>query len=183
MISEFNGKTPDLEKATFVAETATIIGDVRAEEGSSIWYGAVLRADDNMICIGKNTNVQDNTVVHVEPEWPVVIGDNVTIGHACIIHGCEIGENCLIGMGAIIMNGAKIGKNSIVGAGALVTENKEFPEGSLIMGSPAKVKSEVRPDSIELIEYSSDRYVREAKSYAGGAVRNLHLQDCQSYQG
>ncbi|MBR3243183.1 MAG: gamma carbonic anhydrase family protein [Parasporobacterium sp.] len=166
MILSFNGKTPDLGSAAFVAENATLVGDIQVGEGASIWYGAVLRGDNDPIRIGKNTNIQDNTVVHVDEGYPVLIGDDVTIGHSCIIHGCEIGDRCLIGMGAIIMNGAKIGKNSIVGAGALVTENKEFPEGSLIVGSPAKVKSEVTEDSLNLIDYSSSHYVREAAVYS-----------------
>ena len=132
MIKELNGKMPETDKASFIAENATIIGDVKLEEGTTIWYGAVIRGDGDSIRIGKNTNIQDNCVVHVDPDNPVSIGEGVTIGHSCIIHGCTIGDNCLIGMGSIIMNGAKIGDNCLVGAGALITENKEFPAGSKI---------------------------------------------------
>lgn len=166
MIMELNGKRPETEKVSFIAENATIIGDVKLEEGTTVWYGAVIRGDGDSIRIGKNTNIQDNTVVHVDPDNPVVIGENVTIGHSCIIHGCTIGDNCLIGMGSIIMNGAKIGDNCLVGAGALITENKEFPSGSKIIGSPAKMKSEVTEKDLELIKYSADYYMKDAEMYS-----------------
>ncbi len=166
MIMELNGKRPETEKASFIAENATIIGDVKLEEGTTVWYGAVIRGDGDSIRIGKNTNIQDNCVVHVDPENPVSIGEGVTIGHSCIIHGCTIGNNCLIGMGSIIMNGAKIGDNCLIGAGALITENKEFPAGSKIIGSPAKIKSEVTESDLELIRYSSDYYLKDAALYS-----------------
>ena len=166
MIMELNGKRPETEKASFIAENATIIGDVKLEEGTTVWYGAVIRGDGDSIRIGKNTNIQDNTVVHVDPDNPVSIGEGVTIGHSCIIHGCTIGDNCLIGMGSIIMNGAKIGDNCLVGAGALITENKEFPSGSKIIGSPAKMKSEVTEKDLELIRYSADYYIKDAAIYS-----------------
>lgn len=167
MIKELNAKRPETEKASFIAENATIIGDVKLEEGTTVWYGAVIRGDGDSIRIGKNTNIQDNTVVHVDPDNPVSIGEGVTIGHSCIIHGCTIGDNCLIGMGSIIMNGAKIGDNCLVGAGALITENKEFPAGSKIIGSPAKIKSEVTEKDLELIKYSADYYLKDAAIYSG----------------
>jgi len=166
MIMELNGKRPETEKASFIAENATIIGDVKLEEGTTVWYGAVIRGDGDSIRIGKNTNIQDNTVVHVDPDNPVSIGEGVTIGHSCIIHGCTIGDNCLIGMGSIIMNGAKIGDNCLVGASALITENKEFPSGSKIIGSPAKMKSEVTEKDLELIKYSADYYMKDAEMYS-----------------
>lgn len=166
MIMELNGKRPETEKVSFIAENATIIGDVKLEEGTTVWYGAVIRGDGDSIRIGKNTNIQDNTVVHVDPDNPVSIGEGVTIGHSCIIHGCTIGDNCLIGMGSIIMNGAKIGDNCLVGAGALITENKEFPSGSKIIGSPAKMKSEVTEKDLELIKYSADYYMKDAEMYS-----------------
>lgn len=170
MILELNDKKPYIEKAAFLAENATIIGDVTLKEGVSVWYGAVLRGDEDSIVIGKDTNVQDNTVVHADPDNPVVVGERVTIGHQCIIHGCMIGDDCLIGMGAIIMNGAKIGKNCIVGAGALVTERKEFPDGSVIIGSPAKIKSEVDEAGLKLIRESAEDYIRGAKLYSENAA-------------
>ena len=166
MILELNGKRPDTERAAFIAENATIIGDVTLEEGVSVWYGAVIRGDGDSIVIGRNSNIQDNTVVHVDPGNPVRIGEGVTVGHQCIIHGCTIGDNCLIGMGAIVMNGAEIRENSLVGAGALVTERKEFPENSLIMGSPAKVKSEAAEETMKLIKDSAEHYIKEAQLYS-----------------
>lgn len=169
IIKELNGKMPDIEKAAFIAENATIIGNVKLEEGTTVWYGAVIRGDGDSICVGKNTNIQDNTVVHVDPDNPVAIGENVTIGHSCIIHGCTIGNNCLIGMGTIIMNGAKIGDNCLVGAGALITENKEFPAGSKILGSPAKIKSEVSESDMVLIKESAEYYIEDAALYNNSA--------------
>lgn len=166
MIIGLNGKTPQTEKASFIAENSTIVGDVAFEKGVSVWYGAVIRGDSDSIRVGNNSNIQDNVVVHVDPGNPVSIGSNVTIGHNCVIHGCTIGDNCLIGMGAIIMNGAKIGDNCLVGAGALITENKEFPSGSKILGSPAKIKSEVSDADLELISYSADYYKKEATAYS-----------------
>lgn len=165
MLLDYEGKTPDVEKALFVAENASIIGDVTLEEGANIWFGAVLRGDSGPITIGKNSNVQDNTVVHEDPGGKVVVGDNVTIGHNCIIHGCTIGDNCLIGMGAIIMNHSVIGKNCIVGAGALITEGKVFPDNSLIVGSPAVVKKEVSKEQIESSEHNIKVYLEEAGKY------------------
>jgi len=165
MLLEYEGKKPNVEKALFVAENATIIGDVTLEEGSNIWFGAVLRGDSGPIKIGKNSNVQDNTVVHEDPGGKVVVGDNVTIGHNCIIHGCTIGDNCLIGMGATIMNHSVIGKNCIVGAGALITEGKVFPDNSLIVGSPATVKKEVSKEQIENMETNIKVYLDEAAKY------------------
>ena len=126
-------------KTVWVAENAVLTGDITIGEGSSVWYGSVLRGDEAPITIGKNTNIQDGAILHEAAKYPLVIGDGVTVGHRAVLHGCEIGDNVVVGMGSIVMNGAKIGKNSIVGAGSLVTQNKEFPEGVLILGYPARV--------------------------------------------
>ena len=144
----------------YVADGAKVIGDVKIGSGSSVWYNAVIRGDSNIVKIGNNTNVQDNAVLHVGHEHPLMIGDSVTIGHGAIVHGCMIGNNVLIGMGAIVLNGAHIKKNSLVGAGALVTENKEFPEGSLIIGSPAKAVRELTEEDIRGITENANEYVR-----------------------
>ena len=165
MIHKFNEITPDIEKANFVADSADIIGDVIAEENSSIWYNCTLRGDIESIRIGKNTNIQDNTVVHVGYDVGTVIGDNVTVGHSAIIHGCTIGDDCLIGMGAIILNHAVIGKESIVGAGALVTMGKKFPPRSLIMGSPAKAVRSLTEEEVESIRKNVASYVAISKEY------------------
>ncbi len=166
MILELENQKPDTEKAAFIAENATIVGAVTLDEGASVWYGAVLRGDGDTIYVGKNTNIQDNVVLHVDPDHPIHIGDRVTVGHGCIIHGCTIGDDTLIGMGAIIMNGAKVGRNCLVGAGALITEGKEFPDGSLIMGTPAKVKSEVTEAQLIDIKESAEFYVEDSAKYA-----------------
>lgn len=145
-----------------IYEGAKIVGDVNLDKNVSVWYNAVIRGDIEPISIGENSNVQDNCVVHVSKDCPVNIGKNVSVGHGAIIHGCTIEDNVLIGMGAIILNGAKISKNCLVGAGALVTENKEFPEGSLIIGSPAKAVKQLSPEQIKGIQDNADEYVNLA---------------------
>lgn len=165
MIHKFNGMTPDIEKANFVAMSADIIGNVTAEENSSIWFNCTIRGDIESIRIGKNSNIQDNTVVHVGYDVGTVIGDNVTVGHSTIIHGCTIGDDCLIGMGAIILNHAVIGKESIVGAGALVTTGKKFPPRSLIVGSPAKRIRSVTDEELEGTRENTKSYVKISREY------------------
>lgn len=167
MIKSFNSKTPDIEKACFVAENAVIVGDVTLGEDSSVWYGAVVRGDDESITVGRNSNIQDNCTVHCTTNYPVKIGKNVTVGHNAVIHGCEIGDGCLIGMSATVMNGAVIGKNCLVGAGALVTENKVFPDNSLIIGVPAKAVGTISDEDAENMLKNAVHYVEKAKKYSG----------------
>ncbi|WP_405293412.1 gamma carbonic anhydrase family protein [Methanobrevibacter sp.] len=144
---------------------AQVIGDVELGEDVSIWHGAVVRGDTDSIRIGNRSNVQDNCVVHCTKGFPVEIGDNVSVGHAAVIHGCRLDDNVLIGMNATVLNGAHISKNSIVGAGAVVSEGKEFPEGSLILGVPAKAVKDVSPEQIEMIQNNADNYVKLSKQY------------------
>lgn len=146
------------EKA-YITKTAVIEGDVTIGDNVSVWYGAVLRGDLAPISVGEGSNVQENSVIHVDKNCPVKIGKGVTIGHGAIIHGCTIDDNSLIGMGAIVLNGAKIGKNCIIGAGALVTGNTEIPDGSLVIGSPAKVKREVTEAEIEANRENAEEYI------------------------
>ena len=150
------------ENRIFIAPGAIVLGDVTLGEEVGIWYHATIRGDRAPIVIGNRSNIQDNSVVHVDADHSVTIGDNVTIGHGAIIHGCEIGDNTLVGMGAIIMNGARIGQNCIVAAGALVTQNTVVPDNSLIMGNPAKVKREVTEDEVAGNLKNAAFYVEEA---------------------
>lgn len=165
MIRDLEGLKPEIHSDTFIADNATIIGDVRIGKGSSIWYGAVLRGDIESITIGEFTNVQDNSVIHTETSTPTKIGNYTVIGHNAIVHGCTIGNNCLIGMGAIILNRAVIGDNCIIGAGALVSEGKTIPPNSLVLGVPGKVIREVTDEEIEGIKNNALRYNKLCKKH------------------
>ena len=166
VIREYGNLKPKIGKRVFIAENATVIGDVEIGDDSSIWFGTILRGDVNYIKVGKCTSVQDGTVVHVTNRThPTVIGNYVTIGHAVKLHGCTIKDNCLIGIGAIILDGAVINENSIVAAGTLVPPGKEFPPNSLIMGFPAKVKRELSEDEIKHLKEHALRYVKYKDTY------------------
>lgn len=158
MIKDLKDKKTNVHPETFVAETADVLGNVKIGIGSSMWYGAVARGDMETITIGKHTNIQDNATVHVDTDEPCKIGDYTTVGHNAIIHGCTIGNNCLIGMGAIILNGAVIGDNSIIGAGSLITEQTIIPPNSLVIGSPGKVRRQVTEEEIKAIKENAVRY-------------------------
>ena len=167
MIIEVNEKMPNTEKALFIAENATIAGNVTLEEGVTIWYGAVLRGDTGAIHIGKNSNIQDNVVIHTESGGGNVnVGENVVIGHSSIIHGCTIGNNCMIGMGSILMNFSQIGDYSLVAAGSMVTEHKQFPAQSLLLGSPAKVLKPITKEQIAMIDNGVEEYLQLGKIYS-----------------
>ena len=157
------GKTPDVGSAAFVAPNATLAGDVVLAAGSSVWYGAVVRGDTGAIRIGKNSNIQDNAVLHTGPNLGVTIGKNVSIGHSAVVHGCTVGDGALIGMGAIILNGAVVGKNSMVAAGALVTSNTVIPDGALYMGNPAKFRRMLSDEEIAANRENAKHYVNESK--------------------
>ena len=148
MIKKIGENKPEVHKNAFVADTANVLGDVNIGEGSSIWYNTVVRGDIENIKIGKYTNIQDNSTVHTETNIPTELGDYTVVGHNAIIHGCTVGNNCLIGMGAIVLNGAVIGDNSIVAAGSLITEGKIIPPNSLVMGTPGKVVRQVTDEEI-----------------------------------
>ncbi len=169
MIQKLRGVEPELGKGTFVAESADVIGSVRLGSNCSVWHGAVLRGDVMPITVGDETNIQDRAVIHgTLNRAEAKIGSKVTIGHGAILHGCKISDNCLIGMGAIILDNAKIGKNCVVGAGALITENTEFPDGHLIIGSPAKVKRELNDKEIEFLQQSAANYIEYKSWYEEG---------------
>jgi len=152
----------------WVAPGAHVIGDVRIGEDVSVWFGAVIRADNEPIRIGARSNIQDLSVLHSDPGAPLTVGEGVTVGHKVMLHGCTVADNSLIGIGAIILNRACIGASSLVGAGALVTEGKVFPDGVLIMGAPARVVRELTTDEIEGLKRSADHYVANGRRFAAG---------------
>jgi carbonic anhydrase/acetyltransferase-like protein (isoleucine patch superfamily) len=172
-IYELDGVRPDLpgEGNYWVADTAAVIGRVRLKHDASVWFGAVLRGDNEWIELGERSQFQDNVMAHTDPGCPLVIGSNCVIGHNVVLHGCTVGNNSLIGMGAILLNGARIGANCLVGAGAIVTEGKEFPDNSLIIGAPARVIRQIDDKARHMIERAADVYVRRWKQYAKGLRR------------
>lgn len=166
-LHHFQDKKPTVASDAFVADGAVLIGAVTLSESSSVWFNAVLRADSEPIIIGKRSNVQDNSTLHVDPGLPCRVGDDVTIGHNAVVHACTIEDNCLIGMHATVLSGAVVGRGSIVGANALVTENARIPPGSLVLGVPGKVIREVKPEEIERIRRQAEGYVQRARAYRG----------------
>jgi carbonic anhydrase/acetyltransferase-like protein (isoleucine patch superfamily) len=165
VIYDLGIQQPELADDAFVAPSAVVIGDVKLMPESSIWFGAVLRGDIETITIGRGSNIQDGTVCHTDPSNPCTVGDYVTVGHMAMLHGCTIGDNSLIGIGATLMNGSAVGKECIVGAHSLVTEGKQFPDGVVIMGSPAKVVRELNDDDRARLRANAERYVQRAKRY------------------
>ena len=150
----------------WIAPNATVIGDVILKPGASVWFGAVVRGDNDPITIGRDTNIQDGSVLHSDPGEPLTIGDGVTVGHMVMLHSCEIGDNSLIGIGAVVLGRAKIGKNCLIGANTLITEGKEIPDNSLVMGQPGKVVRTLEPGQIEAPKASAAHYVANWKRYA-----------------
>jgi carbonic anhydrase/acetyltransferase-like protein (isoleucine patch superfamily) len=167
---ELDGARPELPASGnfWIAPSAELIGKVILEEEASVWFGSVLRGDNEPIRIGKRTNVQDGCIFHTDPGFPLTIGENCTIGHRAILHGCTIGKNSLIGMGATVLNGAKIGEHSLVGAGALVTEGKEFPPNSLIVGSPARAIRTLDEKGLKIATIGAEVYFKRWQRYAKG---------------
>lgn len=169
-IYELDGKSPAFadRESNWIAPDATLIGAITIGEDVSVWFGTIIRGDNEAITIGAGSNVQEHTVMHTDPGFPLTIGSGCTIGHRALLHGCTIGDNSLIGMGAIVLNGAKIGANSLVGAGALVTEGKEFPDNSLIVGSPAKVVRTLDDAAVAKLRGSATHYVANGKRFLAG---------------
>lgn len=166
-VREYRGKGPTIDPTSYIEASATIIGDVTVGKNSSIWDGAVLRGDMHYIRIGRNSNVQDNSVLHgTARKYPTIVGDNVSIGHSAIVHGCIIGNNCLIGMGSVILEGVEIGDWCIVGAGAVITEGTKVPSGSIALGIPAKIKTGITRNHKERITRNWREYVRLKNSYS-----------------
>ena len=168
MICQLDDRKPVFRGDYFVAQNAAVIGSVVLEPNASVWWGVTIRGDNEVITLGENVNVQDNSVLHTDGGVPLVLERNVSIGHLVMLHGCHIGENSLVGIGAIVLNGAKIGKNCLIGAGALVTEGKEIPDGSLVLGSPGKVVRQLTPEQVALNTWIAQHYVEQSARYRKG---------------
>ena len=169
MIYTYNNSTPKLPTSVFVAPNAAVIGDVEIGEDSSVWFNSVIRGEVHQIRVGERTNIQDGSVLHVTyQKWALEIGDNVTVGHSAILHGCTISSNCLIGMGARVLDGARVGEFSLVAAGSLVLQGDKVPSNSLVAGVPAIVKRTLTPEEVEQTKASAERYVKYKNSYLGG---------------
>ena len=165
MIYDFEKNIPEVHPDAWVAPNATLIGKVKLEKNSSIWFNAVLRGDIELISIGENSNIQDGSVLHTDPGYKLNVGKGVTVGHMVMLHGCQISDDTLIGIGIIILNNAKIGKNCIIGANSLITENKIIPDNSLVVGSPGRVLRKVTEDEIKAIHENAKHYVDGSKKY------------------
>ncbi len=164
-IYQLGEHVPEINSSAYVTESANIIGKVRIEANASIWFDVTIRGDNERIVVGENSNVQEGCILHTDPGYPLTIGNNVTVGHQAMLHGCSIGEGSLIGIQAVILNNAKIGKNCLVGAGALVTEGKEFPDNSLIVGAPAKAVRTLNADDIARMHGNTRNYVERAQFF------------------
>jgi carbonic anhydrase/acetyltransferase-like protein (isoleucine patch superfamily) len=164
-IYSLDGVRPDIADNAYVAPSAQIIGNVKMADHSSVWFGAVIRGDNDLIEIGARTNIQDNSVLHTDPGIPLIIGDGVIVGHRVMLHGCKIGENTLIGIGATILNGAVIGKNCIIGAHSLITEGKVIPDGSMVVGSPGRIIKSLTEQHFQMLRVNSEVYVANAKRF------------------
>ena len=165
---EIDGKAPQVDSTAWIADSAEVMGNVTLGPDASVWFGCVLRGDTESMTIGEGSNIQDLTVMHADHGLPLTIGKHVTVGHKVMLHGCTIGDESLIGIGAVVLNGARIGKNCLVGAGSLVTEGKEFPDGSMIMGTPAKVVRQLTPEQIEGLRHSAQHYIDNARRFKAG---------------
>ncbi len=172
VIQPYGGRAPRLHPTAFVAETGVVVGDVELGERSSIWFGAIVRGDVHHVRIGARTNIQDLTVVHVTGgKHPTVVGDDVTVGHRVVLHGCRVEDRCLIGIGAIVLDGAVVGPDAIVGAGALVPPGMVVPPGTLVLGAPAKVKRPLTAEELAFFRTSAERYAGYAARYRDGGAR------------
>ena len=165
MLYELDGRRPVRHGECFIADNATVIGDVEIGHDVSIWFNAVIRGDTDRIIIGDNSNIQDGSVLHTDPGIVLEIGRNVTVGHKVMLHGCTIGDGSLIGINAVILNGAKIGRNCLIGANALIPEGKEIPDGSVVMGSPGKVVKELNDEQKAALAHGAEHYVDNGRRY------------------
>ena len=167
-IYQLDEHTPQVHPTAFVAASAQVVGRVTLGEGSSVWFNTVIRADNEPMTIGAGSNIQDGSVLHSDTGFPLSVGERGAVGHQVVLHGCTVGDESLIGIGAVVLNGAKIGKHCLVGAGSLVTEGKEFPDGSMILGSPAKVVRQLTPEQIDGLRRSAQHYIANAQRFQAG---------------
>ena len=167
-IYQLDDHTPEIHESSWIADSAQVMGAVSLHANTSVWFNAVIRGDTETITIGEGSNIQDLAVIHADNGLPVVVGKHVTVGHQVMLHGCTIGDESLIGIAAVVLNGARIGRNCVVGAGSVVTEGKEFPDGSMIMGTPAKVVRELTPEQIEGLRNSAKHYMKNALRFKNG---------------
>jgi carbonic anhydrase/acetyltransferase-like protein (isoleucine patch superfamily) len=172
MLYDLGDRKPSVHPSSFVADSAQVIGSIRLEQDASVWFNAVLRGDNELITIGRESNVQDATVIHTDAGLEVRLGRGVTVGHRVMLHGCEVGDYSLIGIGAIVLNRAKIGKHCLIGAGTLITENKVIPDRSLVLGSPGRVMRQVSDNELRVLEGSAAHYVQNARRYAAELRRS-----------
>ena len=170
-VYSLDGVRPQVAESAWIADSAQVMGRVDLAADVSVWFGAVLRGDTEEMRVGRGSNIQDGSVLHSDVGKPLTVGDNVTVGHQVMLHGCTIGDDSLIGIGAVVLNGARIGKGCLVGARALVTEGKEFPDGSMILGSPAKVVRALSPGELAGLRSSASHYVDNARRFRDGLVR------------
>lgn len=167
-VYQFEQKIPRLAGDVWLAPTATVIGDVILEQGVSLWWNAILRGDNDLIHIGENSNIQENCVLHTDVGFPLILASQVTVGHAVVLHGCNVGEGSLIGIGSILLNGSTIGKNSLVGANTLIPEGKSYPEGVLIVGSPGKIIRDLTDEEMLKLRRSAEHYVEKGRRFQTG---------------
>lgn len=170
-VFELDGVAPRIAESAWVADSAQVMGNVALAEDSSVWFGVVIRGDTEVIRIGRGSNIQDLSVLHADVGMPLTVGEDVTVGHRVVLHGCTIGDGSLIGIGAVVLNGARIGKGCLVGANALVTEGKEYPDGAMIMGSPARLVRQLTPERIEGLRRGARGYVDNALRFRAGLNR------------
>ncbi|MBU6467544.1 MAG: gamma carbonic anhydrase family protein [Betaproteobacteria bacterium] len=171
MLYKLGNKVPHIHPNTYIHESAVVIGDVTLNEQSSIWCGAIIRADNEPIFIGQHSNIQDGAVLHTDPGMPLHIGEGVSVGHMAMLHGCTVGNHSLIGIKAVILNGAKVGQNCLIGANALITEGKVIPDGSLVVGSPGKVVRTLTEQEIQGLKKNADSYVQRSLEYKEELIR------------
>lgn len=167
-VFQLDDQTPQIDPTAWVADNAQVMGAVTLKADASVWFGVTVRGDTEHITVGEGANIQDGSVLHADHGQPLTVGKHVTVGHMVMLHGCTIGDESLIGIGAVVLNGAKIGRNCLVGAGSLVTEGKEFPDGSMIMGTPAKVVRQLTPEQIEGLRQSARHYIDNARRFQSG---------------